>query len=73
MEWISVNDRMPDDCEIVIVTVKYGGGSKTVYPEGRYNKDKGLWEWSSEPCFDKWFKFTGSVTHWMPLPKAAED
>ena len=73
-EWISVNDRLPDDEQEVLV-IAHGWGGRLVYVgshkrveaqkswlTGITNKSSewSLWGWSylKEPM----------VTHWMPLP-----
>ena len=78
-EWISVNDRLPDDEQEVLVIAHgwdgrlvYVGSHKRVEAQkswitGITNKSSEwlLWGWSylKEPI----------VTHWMPLPPAPED
>ena len=73
-EWISVNDRLPDDEQEVLV-IAHGWGGRLVYVgshkrvesqkswlTGITNKSSewSLWGWSylKEPM----------VTHWMPMP-----
>lgn len=74
-EWISVNDRLPDDEQEVLV-IAHGWGERLVYVgshkrveaqkswlTGITNKSSewSLWGWSylKEPM----------VTHWMPIPQ----
>lgn len=77
MAWIKCTDRMPPDMEPVIVTVKVPAKGKRkdkerkevwagIYLENgswMYDKNDGEHE-----ILDKVV-----VTHWMPIPKAAED
>lgn len=78
MDWIKVTpETMPPDMETVIVTVKI--------PENGKHKDKerkevwaeiylenGSWMYdANDGEHEIWDKAV--VTHWMPMPKAAED
>ena len=78
MDWIKVTpETMPPDMEPVIVTVKI--------PENGKHKDKerkevwaeiylenGSWMYdANDGEHEIWDKAV--VTHWMPMPKAAED
>lgn len=70
-EWISVDDRLPEEDDNYIVTACDEGCSagegiwySTVVVVAEYYK--GSWTWyegSSE------YSLEGTVTHWMPLPK----
>jgi hypothetical protein len=54
--WISVEDEMPKNKELVFIT------------DGEYT-DTGFYEYTFDewqPC-EKWL---GDITHWMPLPQA---
>lgn len=79
MAWIKCTDRMPPDMEPVIVTVHYKDWDKPMGKEGivlpiAYHNEKTGWcvpgngENDTQPM---WYKFI--VTHWMPMPKPAED
>lgn len=62
MEWISVEDRLPDDRHIgmnLVTWVKLGTA---------FNRPIINW-WTSAECFDV---YPGQVTHWMPLPPPQE-
>lgn len=61
MQWISVNDRLPDDGQKVITTKN--GVVDIQWYEKRRNGwiSKGNWFWSM-----------ATVTHWMPLPEPME-
>ena len=61
MEWISVNDRLPDNWETVLVLCKDGGMFV-----GRYTPFK-HWEIWTAMKSTRIVKRT--VTHWMPLPE----
>lgn len=71
-EWISVDERLPDENERVICygTSEYGDQSnKFVAPGYRWVcRDENRWstlEWDGVGG-NEWF---GTVTHWMPLPE----
>lgn len=60
--WISVDERLPDENDVVIVCAEYGVERSTAeyfYDEGRWHPIDGYY--SSEII---------NVTHWMPLPPA---
>lgn len=60
-EWISVNDRLPEDSGyyLVVYRDKYNGSISIAFD--MYVKcGAGEW-WASE--------FTHNITHWMPLPQ----
>lgn len=72
--WIKVTpDTMPPDDDTVMVTVEFPGGDRYMYPEARFDKDRGKWEWPYEAGADYWEDIKEKVTHWMPHPKPAED
>ena len=56
-EWISVNDRLPKDGQIVL-TYKNG-----VYDIQAYEERRNGW------LCKGWFWSMATVTHWMPLPQ----
>lgn len=58
--WISVEDRMPEVNESVIVCCKTPWGSD-VFDGHRYRK--------AGFVRDDYFSETAGVTHWMPLPE----
>ena len=64
-EWISVNDRLPEEGEYVLCVLKgfnYGGKIQVCkfVPADKF-KDK--------PYFEHFRNGFPSVTHWMPLPQ----
>lgn len=68
-EWISVEDRLPEEGEYVLCVLKgfnYGGKIQVCkfVPADKF-KDK--------PYFEHFRNGFPSVTHWMPLPPAPED
>ena len=66
-KWISVKERLPEDCKDVLVWAVYHeeyGRSWALREVDAYCKDVG-WENTADPDVRE-------VTHWMPLPKAPE-
>ena len=63
-EWISVDDRLPEDDSDVLAYSRNGEEGR-IYPA---NYAKGVW-------FDCIFNtpVTDTTTHWMPLPLAPEE
>ena len=63
-EWISVNDRLPEDDSDVLAYSRNGEECR-IYPA---NYAKGVW-------FDCIFTTpaTDTTTHWMPLPEPPEE
>lgn len=55
-EWISVDERLPDNRKFVIACDKYGNVGEAYYRGGRF-------EWIDD---EEWVE----ATHWMPLPEA---
>ncbi len=72
MTWISVDERMPEDHQIVLATQCGGGGHKReVYEDriwlARYQLESGLF-WES------WgYGQVHGVINWMELPEPPED
>lgn len=79
-EWISVNDRLPDEKPIMIASTMHEKSSDFVlvyvdnitwpYPRkiiatGRYDYSRGSWVVRNA--------FRGHVTHWMPLPEPPKE
>jgi hypothetical protein len=61
--WISVEDRLPDNQDIVLVRGEYGGKC-TAYLHG---KNSGFITYGEDA-----YKVFGEITHWMPIPKFDE-
>ena len=65
LEWISVNERLPENGHNVLFCKKDGNVS-----EGHYERRAGLNMW----CQYRWSCSipVEKVTHWMPLPEPPE-
>jgi len=62
-EWISINDRLPDDVSVQgVVAVLVDGEHSRI---GEYADNYGRFVYHGGPII-------GKVTHWMPLPAAPE-
>lgn len=71
MEWVSVEERLPEDGNEnqraikVLVAIKAKNGitvrSQTRFKDRRYSAKGYEFYW-------KWRSAAGEVTHWMPLP-----
>ena len=59
-EWISVEERLPEENGYYLVYTKYG------YIEVEWYK---TWD-DDDLDGGYWWEFEGLVTHWMPLPEA---
>ena len=79
MAWIKCTDRMPPDMEPVMVTVHYKDWDKPMDKDGivlpiAYHSDKAGWRVPGNEGNETqpmWYKLI--VTHWMHMPKPAED
>ena len=61
-EWISVDDRQPNNKGCYLLTVKHWFDGEPVVREACWNGK----DWFS--CDDRRYKITPRVTHWMPIP-----
>lgn len=71
-DWISVNDRLPEDSDISILAIVNGVPKNNIHLIGAYefayyNKDDG-WIIESYPEWEN-----PDVTHWMPLPEQPKE
>ena len=62
-EWISVDDRQPNNKGCYLLTVKHWFDGEPVVREACWNGK----DWFS--CDDRRYKITPRVTHWMPIPE----
>lgn len=61
--WVSVEERLPENQDIVLVRGEYGGKA-TAY---LYGKDSGFIVYGEDA-----YNVFGEVTHWMPIPDLEE-
>ena len=69
-EWISVNDRLPDSNEDVLVCVIDSGEPCVMYG---VRLNDGEWEWEGDAIGGWWEPLDLQVTHWMPLPEPPKE
>ncbi len=55
-DWISVDDRLPDEFQEVSSFAAHNGMAHSIYRAGSFKKNLVVWEHQN-------------VTHWMPLPE----
>lgn len=70
--WISVNDKLPEPWETVMVYVKLIGHKKTYYELSYYSGTKFDIEYHLYWPNGAWKGKRCKVTHWMPLPDPPE-
>lgn len=76
-EWISVNDKLPDGAQYVIVWKKDSGAGESFFsPDHEFLKRVygACYSRSHQGKNSRYFRCTHEwgyqVTHWMPFPKA---
>lgn len=69
MDWISVNDRLPDCHEVVLVSNGHGITVAQAY----YNVNNDFSWMMKRNEYDRWSEDGKEVRYWAPLPKAPED
>ena len=71
-DWIKCTDRMPPDMEPVIVTVLWKGNK---FVETEVYRSDGCWmkDYDSMDGGGTDYYSDDEITHWMPMPKPAED
>ena len=76
--WISVNDRLPDDNQVVLAhheIIIDGGGEHKEDENVTIQRYVGEWitDRIEQQRMGKWlFDITDRVTHWMPIPETPE-
>lgn len=60
IQWVSVEDRLPEDEELVLINHKAGGITLAVWNERHQC-------WDDESGDD--VMYSNGVTHWMPIPE----
>ena len=59
-QWISVEDKLPDELQSVLSFSSYDGVFQSIYRAGNFKKTLVVWEHLN-------------VTHWMPLPSPPKE
>lgn len=59
-QWISVEDRLPDELQNVLSFDGFNGVGHTIYRAKAFKKANVVWEQTN-------------VTHWMPLPEPPKE
>lgn len=73
IEWISVEDRLPEPCETVLVRAERNDGLATDYFAGWYQYDKDKWysyyfnHLKFDPRDDAMIADPYKVTHWAEI------
>lgn len=77
MNWISVKDRLPDQCWKVIILydtdkISIGYWDKCLYrcAPGAQLEEKIVWGLADNCCESE---VADEVTHWIPLPKTPDE
>src|SRR6266850_2304093 len=65
MNWISVEEKLPEECSSVLTTQVRANGEKIVRISHYFHGMTTEGDWYVE---DQSFKKQPTVTHWMPLP-----
>ena len=63
-EWVSVNDRLPEESGIYIVTANDGHAHRVSFVQ--WQKKNRMWNLTGARSYWR-------VTHWMPLPKPPKE
>ena len=63
-EWISVNDRLPEESGMYIVTANDGHAQRVSFVQ--WQKKNRMWNLTGARSYWR-------VTHWMPLPKQPKE
>lgn len=75
MEWIKVTDRLPEEGQLVLVTIRHSiPNISPVWADVKWTKYGG-WKYLVNAWEDFWAPISNDdeVTHWMPYPTPAED
>jgi hypothetical protein len=65
-EWISVKDRLPEDCKKILVVNGHG----YISISSLWRKDGSQWTWIDSTGH---FNHVNDITHWIPLPEAPKE
>ena len=62
-KWISVKDRLPDECGEYLIRDKMGVTIALLI-----DNEKGIWQWQDSDFYGR-----GGITHWMKIPELPEE
>jgi hypothetical protein len=73
MNWISIDDRRPEQTEHISYYLTIDTNYADDIPEVlKYEKGK-FWYYDCGECGDGWVEWDMQITHWMPLPYPSKD
>lgn len=70
--WISVNERLPEEFQIVFVRMQGGSCDSAMYTNGVFRRDLQLNFGMKDDGYTiiSWQQmFKSNITHWMPIPE----
>lgn len=70
--WISVEDRLPEEFQIVFVHMEGGSTDSAIYTNGAFERSLQLKFGMIDDGYTiiSWQqKFKSNITHWMPIPQ----
>lgn len=70
--WISVNERLPEEFQIVFVHMQGGSCDSAIYTNGVFRRDLQLKFGMKDDGYTliSWQQmFKSNITHWMPIPE----
>lgn len=69
VKWISVNERLPEDCQRVLVTVVRYNGNSIVRVAEYYSRNNGKGIFQIQENSEQWEVGEKGLLAWMPLPE----
>jgi hypothetical protein len=64
MNWISVEDRLPEKADRYLVALEFDGAIVVDFDD--YEEFREGWDWL------RYYDIEPPITHWMPLPEPPE-